>query len=81
MKRYKKKIADRYDVSGLVEAQFEPRSRRRVLRNLLGIKSKREMDRKEAQEQLRALHELIKIYEKNHRFTAADICRIHTEYG
>jgi cell filamentation protein len=77
MKRYKKKIADRYDVSGLVEAQFEPRSRRRVLRNLLGIKSKREMDRKEAQEQLRALHELIKIYEKNHRFTAADICRIH----
>ena len=35
------------------------------------------MDRKEAQEQLRALHELIKIYEKNHRFTAADICRIH----
>jgi hypothetical protein len=35
MKAYKKKIADRYDVSGLVEAQFEPGSRRRVLKNLL----------------------------------------------
>jgi hypothetical protein len=40
MKRYKKKIADRYDPSGLVEAQFEPGSHRRVLKNLLGIKRK-----------------------------------------
>src|SRR4030066_1197701 len=77
MKVYKKKIADRYDVSGLVEAQFEPGSRRRVLKNLLGIKRKHEMDRLEGIEQLRALRELIKIYGKNHRFTAADICRIH----
>jgi len=67
----------RYDVSELVEAQFEPSSRRRVLKNLLGIKRKREMDRVEAREQLRALHELIEIYGKNHRFTAGDICRIH----
>jgi len=35
----------RYDTSGLVEAQFEPGSRGRVLSNLLGIKSKRKMDR------------------------------------
>jgi len=77
MKVYKKKIADRYDVSGLVEAQFEPGSRRRVLKNLLGIKRKHEMDRLEGIEQLRALRELIKIYGKNHRFTAADICRVH----
>jgi len=77
MKKYKKKKTDRYDVSGLVEAQFEPGSRRRVLRNLLRIKSKREMDRKEAQEQLRALRELIERYGRNHRFTAADICEIH----
>jgi cell filamentation protein len=77
MKRYKKKIADRYDVSGLVEAQFELGSRRRVLKNLLGIRRKREMDRVEGIEQLRALRELIKIYGKRHRFTAADICRIH----
>ena len=77
MKVYKKKIADRYDISGLVEAQFEPGSHRRVLKNLLGIKRKHEMDRLEGIEQLRALRELIKIYGKNHRFTAADICRIH----
>jgi cell filamentation protein len=77
MKVYKKKIADRYDVSELVDAQFESGSRRRVLKNLLGIRRKREMDRLEGIEQLRALRELIKIYGKNHRFTAADICRIH----
>jgi cell filamentation protein len=77
MKAYKKKIADRYDVSGLLEAQFGPGSHRRVLKNLLGIRRKREMDRQEGIEQLRALRELIKIYGKNHRFTAADICRIH----
>ena len=77
MKKYKRKVADRYDASGLVEAQFEPGSRRRVLKNLLGIKRKREMDRVEGSEQLRALRELIEIYGKSHRFTAADISRIH----
>ena len=77
MKRYGKKPAGRYDTPGLVEAQFEPGSCRRVLKNLLGIKRKREMDRVEAREQLRALNELIKIYGKTRRFTAADICRIH----
>jgi len=77
MKKYQKKTIDRYDVSGLVEAQFEPGSRRRVLKNLLRIRRKREMDRLEGVEQLRALGELIKIYGKSHRFTAADICRIH----
>jgi cell filamentation protein len=71
------KEAGRYDVLQLVEGQFEPGSRGRVLRNLVGIKSKREMDRVEAKEQLRALDELIKIYDRSHRFTAGDICRIH----
>lgn len=66
-----------YDVASLIEAQFEPGSHRRVLKNLLGIKSKREMDQVEAEEQLRALEELIKIYDQNHRFTSADVCRIH----
>ena len=66
-----------YDASGLVEAQFEPGSRGRVLRNLLGIKSRREMDQVEAQEQLRTLEELVRIYDQTHRFTAADVRRIH----
>lgn len=71
------KKTNRYDTSGLIEAQFEPGSRGRVLKNLLGIKSKREMDRIEAREQLRALEELSNIYDINHRFTSADVCRIH----
>jgi cell filamentation protein len=77
MEKHPRKKFGRYDVSELVEAQFEPGSGRRVLKNLLGIKRKREMDRVEAREQLRALRELIRMYGKNHRFTAADICRIH----
>jgi len=66
-----------YDASGLIEAQFEPGSRGRVLRNLLGIKSKREMDQVEAREQLRTLEELVRIYDQTHRFTAADVRKIH----
>ena len=41
------KMGGHYDVSGLIEAQFEPGSHGRVLKNLLGIKSKREMDQVE----------------------------------
>ncbi len=67
----------KYDVSGLPEAEFEPGSRGRVLRNLLGIKSKRVMDQKEAQEQLRALNEISKLFDENHCFTAQDIREIH----
>lgn len=38
----------RYDVSGLIEAQYEPGSDDSVLRNLLGIVDSEEMDRVEA---------------------------------
>ena len=67
----------RYNTSALIEAQFEPDSRGRVLKNLLGIKSKREMDRVEEQEQVRALNELIELYDQTHRYAASDICKIH----
>jgi len=67
----------RYDVSGLIEAQYQPGSRGRVLRNLLGITSKREMDEAEAREQRRALEEILSVYTSDHRFMAADICRMH----
>lgn len=70
--------AGRYAASGLTETQFEPGSRGRVLRNLLGIKRKGAMDQVEAREQLRALNELIGIYDERHRFTAADVRRIHS---
>jgi cell filamentation protein len=71
------KSFSRYDTSALEEAQFQPNSRGRVLKNLLGIQSKREMDRVEAREQLRALEDLVKIYSQTHRFNASDIRKIH----
>ena len=41
------KKSSRYDTSVLPEAQFEPGSRGRVLKNLLGRKRKRDMDEAE----------------------------------
>lgn len=67
----------RYETNGLVEGQYEPGSHRRVLRNLLGITRKREMDRTELEEQLRAMAELVDRYDRNHQFTADDIRGIH----
>ena len=68
---------DRYDTADLDENQFEPGSRHRVLKNLLHITSKREMDRVEGREQVRALETLASLYDSDHRFTAIDLCRIH----
>jgi cell filamentation protein len=68
---------DRYDTADLDESQFEPGSRRRVLKNLLGITSTREMDQLEGREQVRALEDVAAFYDKDHRFTATDVCRIH----
>lgn len=41
-------MTTRYDIDHLSEAQFEQGSRGRVLRNILGIRSKRAMDEIEA---------------------------------
>ena len=71
------KKGSRYEETGFVEGQHEPGSRRRVLRNLLGIKKKREIERVELREQLRATEELIDTYGSDHRFTSDDIRRIH----
>lgn len=71
------KKSGRYDTSSLIEDQYEPGSRSRVLKNLLGIKRKRDMDMLEAREQLRAYQELLRLYSLDHRFTAQDICRMH----
>lgn len=35
------------------------------------------MDRMEGREQVRALEELADRYDRHHRFTASDVCRIH----
>ncbi len=71
------KESKRYDTSHLIEDQSEPGSRGRVLKNKLGITSKREMDRHEKAEQIRTIEELTNIFSVDHRFTALDICKIH----
>jgi len=68
---------NRYDDSDLIEDQYQPGSRGRVLRNLPGIIGKRMMDEAEAWEQKRALQDILSFYSLNHRFKAADICRMH----
>jgi cell filamentation protein len=71
------KKGGRYRTNGLAEDSFEPGSRGRVLKNKLGITGKRAMDEIEAREQFRALNEFLVMYERGHRFTAKDICRMH----
>lgn len=71
------KKGGRYSTSGLVEDSFQPGSRGRVLKNKLGITGKRAMEEIEAREQLRALNEFLGRYDRDHRFTATDICRMH----
>ncbi|PLX46877.1 MAG: cell filamentation protein Fic [Desulfobulbaceae bacterium] len=71
------KKAGRYKTSGLAEDQFEPGSSKRVLRNLLGLKRKRDADEAEAREQIRALDEFLTTYGQDHRFSSADICEMH----
>ena len=68
---------DRYDVSGLNEAQFEPGSDGQVLKNLLGITSTAEMDVAEANALVVAMDRLVRMYDEEHRFTANDICEFH----
>lgn len=74
------KKGDRYDVSGLVEAQFERGSGGRVLKNRLGIRSRRKMDDAEAVALRTAMDELVRKHDKDHRFTAADICAMHRSW-
>ncbi len=67
----------RYATSHLPESQFEPASNDLVLKNKLGITSTAEMDTREKEEQLRAINELTELFDRDHRFTAEDICRMH----
>lgn len=68
---------DRYDVSGLPEAQFEPGSNDQVLKNRLGIISRQEMDATEARALEQAMDVLVRTYGESHRFTARDLCDCH----
>ncbi len=73
----RRKKSKRYDISGMIEAQFEQGSNNRVLRNLLAIKTVEKMDQAEALALEEAQDSLIRTYDRNHQFTAKDVCHIH----
>ena len=77
MSTEKSKRSKRYETSGMIEAQFEQGSHDKVLKNLLRIKTVEKMDQAEALALEEAQDLLIRTYDKNHRFTAQDICRMH----
>lgn len=70
----------RYDISNITEAQFEPGSRNRVLKNKLGIQHKRKMDATEAIKLAEATDWAIRHYSADHRFTAADVCLLQKQW-
>lgn len=67
---------NRYQATG-VEAEFEPGSRGRVLRNLLGIVRVRDMNLAESQALEIAQDLALDRYDADHRFTAQDLCDLH----
>jgi cell filamentation protein len=67
----------RYDTSSLIEDQYAPGSRGRVLKNLLGINTKRAMDEAESEALKRATRWAVRNYDRDHVFTADDICLLH----
>ena len=73
-------MTTRYDTGQLTEAQFERGSRGRVLKNLLGIRSKRAMDEMEATKLAEATDWAIRHVTADQRFTAADICHWHKQW-
>src|SRR3990172_6385932 len=69
-------MATRYDPAG-IQAESEPDSRGRVLRNLLGIARVRDMALAESQALSLAQAQAVEIYSQDQRFSANDICDLH----
>jgi cell filamentation protein len=62
------------------EAEFEPGSRRRVLRNRLGIRRKTQMDRVEFEALVAAQEEYLARIGPQTRLTAAILCQMHRHW-
>lgn len=70
----------RYRADGASEARYEPASNRRVLRNLLGIRSAREMERVEERELTRTAAWALRSYENDRCISAGDLCDLHSRW-
>ncbi len=73
-------IPNRYEATKSPETEFEPGSRGRVLRNLMGIKSVREMDQTEFEALVRTQEHLFHTITEETRFTSELIRQIHREW-
>ena len=69
-------VSRKYEAAG-PEVEFEPGSRGRVLRNLLGITRVGDMNEAESQALELAQEAALDRYGPDHRFTADDICALH----
>jgi cell filamentation protein len=69
-------VSRKYKATG-PEAEFEPGSRGRVLRNRLGITRVREMNEAESQALELAQEAALDLYGPDHRFTAGDVRALH----
>src|SRR4051794_5928661 len=70
----------RYRADGSSEARYEPGSNRRVLSNLLGIRSVREMNRVEERELIRTTDWAMRSYERDRRISVVDLCGLHQRW-
>ena len=70
----------RYVTPAGPQAEYEPGSRGRVLRNRLGITRKGDMDRAEHEALMRAQGAYLKTISPRTRFTATMLCRMHRDW-
>src|SRR5438045_3258504 len=70
----------RYRAATGSQAESEPGSRGRVLRNKLAIRSKRQIDRAEYDALLRAQTEYLNLITADTRFTAVLLCQMHRDW-
>jgi cell filamentation protein len=74
------KKSGRYKTDGLVEDQYEEGSGGLVLKNLLQINGKLEIEELETRELYRVTEQLTEVYDQDHRFTAGDIRNMHRRW-
>jgi cell filamentation protein len=70
----------RYSTSSLVEDQYMPGSKGKVLRNLLGITIKKEIDRIETELLFEITDQLLDEFDQSWRCSAYDIMQIHRRW-
>ncbi len=70
----------RYTVEGLAEGEQEPGAIEPILRNRLGLQSQAALDQAERLALDATQTRLLDLYTRTHRFTAADLCKMHARW-